>query len=129
MKQAAKQTARWCGAALSALIVVAQPTAAPAAGAIALGRCDRIGWSNGYGSMGGARAEALEQCRSNGDGSCEVVVQVNGACAAVAISGNCGARGWAWSGSRGAAERMALRQCYNHGGSGCTIRRWICDGG
>jgi hypothetical protein len=123
-----KRPAIWCGCALTALFTLVQPTAAPAAGAIALGQCTRIGWANNYASMSGARAEALDQCGANGDGSCKVVVTVRNGCAAVAIADGCRARGWAWSGSRGAAERMALNECFSQGGSNCTIRRWICDG-
>jgi hypothetical protein len=117
-----------CGCALTALITLVEPPAASAAGAIALGRCTRIGWSNNFGSRSGARAEALSRCRENGDGSCKVVVTVRGLCGAVAISGNCEARGWAYAGSRGEAEQLALNECSSRGGRGCTIHRWVCDG-
>jgi len=123
-----KRSAILCGCALTALITFAEPPVASAAGAIALGRCTRIGWSNNYDSRSGARAEALSQCRANGDGTCEVIVTVRGLCGAVAISGNCSARGWAYAGSRGEAERLALNECRSHGGHGCTIHRWLCDG-
>jgi hypothetical protein len=68
------------------------------------------------------------RCRENGDESCKVVVTVRGLCGAVAISGNCEARGWAYAGSRGEAEQLALNECSSRGGRGCTIHRWVCDG-
>ena len=103
-------------------------TPAHSAGAIAVGHCDRVGYSYGYNSEREARARALSECRSKGDDSCEVVVTLHGACGAFAVSG-CEARGWAYAGSRGEAERIALSYCRKYGGGNCGIQAWVCDGG
>jgi Domain of unknown function (DUF4189) len=104
--------------------------AANAAGAIAIGRCDRYGYSYGYQSTGGARRRALNECEKDGS-SCQVVVTLHGACGAFAVSGSggCGARGWSYAPSRARAERLAIEGCEDHGGRGCWIRAWVCDGG
>jgi len=73
--------------------------------------------------MAQAKAEALNQCARQDDRTCQIVVTVHSGCAALAVSGNCGARGWAYAGSRGESERIALRECINHVGTDCTIRR------
>jgi hypothetical protein len=104
-------------------------SAAQAAGALAIGRCDRNGWSYGYGSMSEARGQAVMHCAENGDSSCHVVYSFVGQCAAFAVSGSCGARGWARASDRGTAEQLAIEACVNYGGNNCTIRRWVCDGG
>ncbi len=100
---------------------------AMASSAIALGQCDRLGYAYGYGSLGAAKAAALNECASNGDKTCEIVVTVNSGCGAVAVSANCGSRGWAYAHSRGEAENLAVKECIQHGGANCTIRRWVCD--
>ena len=115
------------GAAVLAAASWAGISAAIANSAIAVGQCDRYGYAYGYGSMGQARAEALNQCAREGDRTCQIVVTVHSGCGALAVSGNCGSRGWAYAPSRGEAERIALRECINHGGTNCTIRRWVCD--
>jgi hypothetical protein len=104
--------------------------AAQAAGAIAIGRCDRVGYSYDQPSPGAAAARALAECRANGDSSCSVVVRMRRVCGAFAISGRggCGARGWAYGGSRALAENIALGECRRHGGRGCRIQVWVCDG-
>ncbi len=98
-----------------------------AAGAIAVGRCDRHGYAYDYSAMSGARARAMAECAENGDTTCEVVVTFNGACGAFAVDGDCGARGWGWAQNRRGAERIALAQCAKFGGAACTIRRWVCE--
>jgi hypothetical protein len=123
-----KGSAIWCGCALTALITLVQPTAAPAAGAIAVGRCGHNGWATGYGSMRAARTNALAQCSANGD-ACSIIVTVRGACGALAVASNCGARGWAYAPTRAGAEQLALDECGNRGGNGCSIVRWVCDSG
>lgn len=102
---------------------------AHAAGAIAIGRCDRAGYSFDQPSVGVAASRALAQCRNNGDRSCSVVVRMQRVCGAVAVSGRggCGARGWAYGGSRALAENIALGECLRHGGRGCRIELWVCD--
>lgn len=104
---------------------------AAAAGAIAIGRCDRAGYSYDYDTTSGARRRALNECSSNGDGTCEVVVTLHRACGAFAVDGNnsCGARGWAYAPSRGAAENLARSYCAQYGGRNCRISVWVCDGG
>jgi hypothetical protein len=123
-----KRTIIWCSCVLAALITLMQPTAAPAAGAIAVGRCGHNGWATGYGSMHAARANALAQCSANGD-ACSIIVTVRGSCGALAVAGDCRARGWAYAGTRGAAEDLALGECARRGGNGCSVVRWVCDGG
>lgn len=109
-------------------LLIADQTPARAAGALAVGHCDRYGDAYGYDSESGARARALAQCRSNGDDNCEIVVTLHRACGAFAVSG-CDARGWAYAGSRGEAESIALAQCRKYGGEDCAIQAWVCDGG
>jgi Domain of unknown function (DUF4189) len=112
----------------SAGLLAADWTTADAAGAIAIGRCDRVGYSYDFGSESGAHARALAECRSKGDGSCEVVVTLHAACGAFAVSG-CEARGWAYAGTRRQAERIALSYCRKNGGEDCEIQAWVCDSG
>ncbi|MGP0089019.1 MAG: DUF4189 domain-containing protein [Xanthobacteraceae bacterium] len=110
-------------------MLLAEVPAATADGALAVGKCDRYGYTFDYRSMPAARAAAIANCASTGDRTCEVVVTIRGACAAFVVSGECGARGWAYAPSRGAAERLAINLCVRYGGTNCTIRRWVCDGG
>lgn len=114
--------------ALAAMLLAEVP-AATADGALAVGKCDRNGYTFGYRSMAVARADAVANCASTGDRTCEIVVTIRGVCGAFAVSGECGARGWAYAPSRGAAERLAINLCVRYGGTNCTIRRWVCDGG
>ena len=100
---------------------------AKAAGAIAIGECDRAGWSRNYETESGARARALRECRANGDTACKIVVNVNGACAAFAVSGRCGARGWAYAPTSSRARELALNACSDYGGNNCTVRVSFCD--
>jgi Domain of unknown function (DUF4189) len=113
-------------AATIALLQLIDVGSAKADGAIAVGRCDRIGWAYGP-DLGDVRRRALWQCRRNGDYSCKIVTTTVDACAAIAVSGNCGARGWATGGSRGRAEALALDACARYGGRDCSIRRWVCS--
>ncbi len=110
-------------------LMLGAASAAQAAGALAIGKCDRHGWAYGYGSVAEASQQALSHCAENGDGTCHIVATLQGNCAAFAVDGNCGARGWAWAGSREEAETNAISYCEKYGGSNCTIRRWVCDGG
>jgi len=108
--------------------LMADRTASYAAGAIAVGHCDRHGYSYGYDSEAAAKQRALAECGANGDSSCEVVVTLHGACGAFAVSG-CEARGWGYAGSRAAAENIALSFCRRYGGDDCHVAAWVCDGG
>jgi len=110
-------------------ILAASDLAAQAAGAIAIGRCDRVGYSFDQPSPGAAAGRALAECRSNGDRTCSVVVRMQRVCGAFAVSGRggCGARGWAYGGSRALAEDIALGECRRHGGRDCRIQVWVCD--
>lgn len=104
-------------------------SAAEAAGALAIGKCDRNGWAYGYGTVVEAREAAVAHCASNGDTTCHVVYSIDGNCAAFAVDGSCGARGWSRAANRSAAEAAAIEACQSYGGSNCTIRRWVCDRG
>jgi hypothetical protein len=110
-------------------LLLAAGSAAQAAGALVIGKCDRNGWSHSYGSVVEARERAVAQCAKEGDTSCHVVYAIVGECAAFAVSGSCGARGWAKASSREAAEEAAIEACQSYGGNNCSIRRWVCDGG
>lgn len=114
-----------------ALAGLAGTTAAQAAGAIAIGKCDRYGYSYGSPSPAAAAGRALAECRANGDGTCQVVVRIRNACGAFAVAGpgGCRARGWAYAGSRAAAENLAVGQCRKYGGGDCHVQAWVCDGG
>jgi hypothetical protein len=109
-------------------LLVAAGSTAQAAGALAIGKCDRNGWSYGYGSVMEAREQAIKHCASEGDTSCHVVYSIEGECAAFAVSGSCGARGWARAADRSGAEEAAVEACQSYGGTDCGVRRWICDG-
>ncbi|HLL28796.1 MAG TPA: DUF4189 domain-containing protein [Xanthobacteraceae bacterium] len=97
--------------------------------AIALGQCDRYGYAYGYSTMGEAKAEALAQCAKEGDRTCQIIVTVHRGCGALAVSANCGSKGWAYAPTRRYAELRAIKECVGHGGVDCTIRRWVCDRG
>jgi len=114
-------------AALAAVALTASAPVALPAGAIAIGECDRHGYTVNFYGLDAARNTALKYCASNGDHSCEVVVTVRHACGAFAVDGHCKARGWAYAGSRYEAEKLALHHCHKHGGHDCAVRRWICD--
>jgi hypothetical protein len=112
-----------------ASILLLEPASADAAGAIAIGQCGRLGYTYGYPSMAAAQAQALARCTNDGDQTCHVVVSIRGTCAAFAISGSCGASGWASAASRGVAQQLAINWCIREGGTECAVTRWICDGG
>jgi hypothetical protein len=123
---------RWISACLVLCgLLAASDLAAEAAGAIAIGRCNRVGYSFDQPSPGAAAGRALAECRSNGDRSCSVVMRIERICGAFAVSGQggCGARGWAYAGSRAAAENIAMVQCQGRGGINCRIQAWVCDAG
>lgn len=115
-------------AALAAFIAAAVPRA-DAAGALAIGSCDRHGYAYDYATLDAARTRALVECASQGDRSCHIVSETAGGCAAFAISGNCGPRGWSSASSRAEAEGVALDYCRRYGGAHCRVRRWVCDSG
>lgn len=104
---------------------------AKAAGAIAIGQCNRVGYSYNVASASGASARALTECRAKGDRSCHVVVTLSRTCGAFAVAGlgGCKARGWAYAGSRAAAENLAMANCRKYGGTNCHIQAYVCDGG
>jgi hypothetical protein len=116
-------------AAFSLLIglTLATASAAQAAGAIAVGQCDRYGWSSRQPSVERAREVAMQYCSEKGDTSCHVIAAFAGGCAAFAVDGDCGARGWATAATRDAAEETARSYCTQYGGSNCTVRRFVCD--
>lgn len=110
--------------------IVLTCTAAPAlaAGAIAVGECDRAGWSRNYETESGARQRALSECRANGDRTCVIRVEVpDNACGAFAVSGSCGARGWAYAQSERRAVELALQACRDYGGTNCRVTIRFCD--
>jgi hypothetical protein len=109
-------------------LTLGSASSAQAAGAIAIGQCDRNGWTYNFGTAEEAREAAVAYCASNGDTSCRVIYAIEGNCAAFAVDGTCGARGWALSTDRGSAEQSAIDACKSYGGEHCTIRRWVCDG-
>ena len=104
---------------------------AGAAGAIAVGSCDRSGYSYDHGNAALARTRALAECAKNGDRSCRIVVNTRRNCGAFAVdeTNRCGARGWGLAPSRRRAEVIALAQCASYGGRNCVVRTWTCDGG
>ncbi|HVZ50409.1 MAG TPA: DUF4189 domain-containing protein [Pseudolabrys sp.] len=110
-------------------LMAAADNAAEAAGAIAIGKCTRVGYSFDYPSQGAAERRALSECRANGDRSCQVVVTIHRSCGAFAVSGGCGARGWGYAPTRGRAETVALNSCRKYGGNDCRVRAWVCDSG
>ena len=96
------------GATALAAVCVAGVPSAMANSAIALGKCDWLSYAYGYGSLGETKANALNECASKGDSTCEIVVEVRSGCGAVAVSANCGSRGWAYAHSREESEYLAV---------------------
>lgn len=116
-------------AAQSAPVAAPQANAASGVlGAVAVGACDRLGYATGYGNIEQAKAAAMQACAGSGDNSCKVILSIQGDCAAFAVAGTCGSRGWANGVDRRQAEQGALAGCAAHGGNGCTVRRSICNG-
>ena len=117
---------------LAVIALIASTAAAPAAaapiGAVAAGTCDRLGYATGYDNVDAAAAAALQACASNGDKSCKLILSIEGNCAAFAVVGACGPRGWASGANRRQAEERSLGACAAQGGKDCTVRRSICDG-
>jgi len=118
-----------CGA-LSAALLIAGACVAEAAGAIAKGKCGRYGYSYGYESDAGAEQRALDECSSNGDDTCKIVVNLDGNCGALAVDSqdSCTAQGWGYAQTRDEAERIARSYCRQYGGQDCRVVRWVCDG-
>jgi hypothetical protein len=118
-------------AAVIAIAMLYSVTGVFAAGALAIGTCDRFGYSYNHPNPGLAQARALTECASNGDNRCRVVVNTRNNCGAFAIdaSNRCGARGWGRAPNRRRAERIAVDQCFKYGGSNCRVQGWTCDGG
>jgi len=106
-------------------------TGAEAVGALAIGTCDRYGYSYNQNNPGLAQARALTECARNGDNRCRVLVNTHFNCGAFAIDAlnRCGARGWGRAPNRRRAERIAIGQCFKYGGSTCRVQAWTCDGG
>jgi len=111
--------------------LLAAQTGASAAGAVAVGTCDRNGYSYSYANAALAQARALSECASNGDQRCRIVVNTRGNCGAFAVdaANRCGARGWAVAPNRRRAERLAVDACSGYGGRNCQVKAWTCDGG
>jgi hypothetical protein len=120
---------RFAAFSLLFCLMLGAASAAQAAGAIAIGQCDRFGWSARQPSVERAREVAMQYCSEKGDTSCHVIAAFAGACAALAVDGDCGARGWATAATRDAAEETARSYCTQYGGSNCTVRRTVCDEG
>jgi hypothetical protein len=113
--------------ALSAATLLASAgVTAQAAGALAIGTCNGDGWSYRWPTIAKAESVAMANCTAKGD-KCQVVVTMIRECGAFAISGTCGARGWAVARSRASAESAALAQCRSYGGTACALRAWVCD--
>jgi len=121
------RNAIWIG--VFCAVVIAGAGAAEAAGAIAVGKCSRFGWSNNYKDLNDARTRALTECAKRGDSTCEIVVTLRQSCGAFAVDeqDRCGARGWGESGTREEAERIARSYCHQRGGKDCKIKHWLCD--
>jgi len=112
---------------IAAFCLAAGPAAA--AGALAVGLCDRHGYSSDAASIAAASDLALKSCTELGDRTCQVVVTTQQTCLALAGDGNdnCGARGWAFAPTDERAKVLALLECRNHGGSDCVIKVAVCD--
>ena len=126
-------THSWTGfqAAIIVLAMLSATAVARAAGALAIGTCDRYGFSHGAANPALANAHALARCASNGDRRCRVVINTRGNCGAFAIdaANHCGARGWGFAPNRRDAERIAVAQCFQYGGRNCRTQAWTCDAG
>ena len=101
-------------------------TAAPAAGALAVGACGAYGFAIDYARNDTASTAALNKCSGKG---CTVVAAMKRNCAALAIDGKnaCGPFGYAAAAGLGLAQNTALKQCYRFGGKDCVIRAFVCD--
>ena len=94
-------------------------------GAIAYGTQSRAyGWSHDFNDGSAAEAEALNNCRANGD-DCQVVVDFWNTCAAVAADGGIVASGL--GDTQLLAEDQALTACEKDGGSECRVQAWSCS--
>ena len=104
-------------------------TGARADGALAVGQCDRFGYSYRQSSAEEAGHVAFRGCAAEGDSSCRVVLNVEGSCYAFAVDGynRCGPRGWGYAGSLHEAREYARSYCHQQGGHECTIKVEMCD--
>jgi len=110
-----------------AALQVIDVTSAKADGAMAVGKCENIGWAT-HRDIRVARRNALAACRKDGDTTCKIVATTVDACAAIAISGTkCGSRGWGTGPTQKKAEAVALENCARYGGKECTVRKWVCS--
>ncbi len=96
-------------------------------GAVAAGKCDRLGYALGYDNFDAAAAAALQDCASNGDRSCKLILTIQNNCASVAVDSTCHARGWANGSESQLAEEQALASCARQGGRDCKVIQTICD--
>ena len=81
------------------------------------------GWSRGYRTRAQAYTRAMNECRARGRG-CQVVVQVQHACASLAT----GPRGWGagWGYTLARANAEALGACRRHSRN-CSVRVNFCS--
>jgi hypothetical protein len=102
---------RWLGGlslALVALLTLAGRSSADFAAIAYSPSTGAYGYSYGFASLAGARAEALAHCRGD---DARVVVWVENGYAALALGDRRGAYGWGWAFNRGEARARALNQC------------------
>ena len=113
--------------ALSLSTIASSAPPASAFGALAVGECDRHGFSYDWPSEQQAKQVAIKHCVEKGDLYCEVVETVERACAGFAVSGACGPRGWGKGRTRNEAQQKAVEICKLNGGEECTLTAWVCD--
>jgi Domain of unknown function (DUF4189) len=94
-------------------------------GAIAYGPTSgNWGWSNKWGTKGGAERYALKKCASR---DCRVVTWFNHQCGAVAADNATGDYGYDSGTTKGRAEAGALNFCTSSGGSACKVLVSACS--
>jgi len=78
------------------------------------------GYSNDFGTRGGAEERALQECGAG----CEVVLWFKDACGALAVGAK-NVYGTGWASGRRQAENIAMSNC-NKNAASCGVRRWVC---
>ena len=103
----------------------AATTAAPAAGALAVGACGAYGFAIDYARNDTARTAALTSARAKDARRRRHEAQLRGA--GDRWEDACGPFGYAAAAGLGLAQNTALKQCYRFGGKDCVIRAFVCD--
>jgi hypothetical protein len=114
---------------LAGAVLLASAAMAEAAGALAVGACEGMGYVINFINQQEAGVAAMTICSQTGDKTCAVRLTIQGSCFALALdpAHPCGARGWAYADSADEANSLAVAACVKNNGDNCTPKISVCD--